>query len=98
MGFQKVLEPELLHVVRQCIRNISHDEKSLIFYINATTLDNYLYSHAVNTAIIAITLGKGLHYSVSALEDVGLSALLHHAGLFGILDLVPQKIELSEKY
>ncbi|MFH1379510.1 MAG: hypothetical protein ABII23_04455 [bacterium] len=91
------VDPLLLDIIAQCIQHISHKEKSLMLCIDTTTLDNYLYSHSVNTAIIAIALAKGLQYPASALEDVGLTALLHHAGLFGILELMPKKLTLTHK-
>jgi len=66
-----------------------------LFYEYAS--DNYLYSHMVNTTVMATEVGLGLGYNKSQLNDLGTAAFLHDIGMIKVENLQMQPRKLTEE-
>lgn len=58
--------------------------------------EKYLYSHMVNTAIMATEIGLGLGYNKSQLNELGLAASLHDVGMIKVEQFHMQQRKLTE--
>lgn len=59
------------------------------------TADNYLYSHNVNTAIVAMNCAMSLNYPKQDVISLGCAAFLHDIGIIDFLDIIRNERELS---
>lgn len=84
---------KLFDIVERLIKHSTAEKTNLFFFTEKTSMDNSLYTHSVNTAIFSIALGSKAGFSPLELQIVGLSALLHHVGLFGIMGLVQNEMD-----
>lgn len=59
--------------------------------------ENYLYSHMVNTTIMAAEVGLGMGYNKSQLNELGLASFLHDIGMIKVGKLEMQARRLTEQ-
>ena len=88
------------------IENVLSNERVLLSLVDIRSLDNYFYSHAVNVAVISLTLGIALKLSKRQLQHLCTGALLHDVGkvfiskeiLMKTDDLTPEENLMLEKH
>ncbi|MFP4521818.1 MAG: HD-GYP domain-containing protein [Fibrobacterota bacterium] len=81
-------------VVRLFVDTFMNDKHMLL---NLATIRNqeedYLFSHSVNTTLIAISIASSMGYSENQILEVGMGAILHDIGMLAI----PKTIRFKEK-
>jgi len=75
---------------------ISVDAELLRLFYEYTS-ENYVYSHMVNTTIMAAEVGLGLGYNKSQLNELGLASFLHDIGMINVEKLAMETRRLSEE-
>lgn len=61
-------------------------------------LDEYLYTHSINVALLAILIGRWMKYDKSILKELGLAGILHDIGkVFISEDILNKPGKLSEE-
>jgi len=60
-------------------------------------VEDYLYGHAVNVAILAIEIGIELGYERGRLVELGIASLVHDIGLVKYLDIINQNKILDKE-
>lgn len=94
------LKPINLVQIKQWISDIvdrlifTDAELPRLFY--EYTSEKYLYSHMVNTTIMAIEVGLGLGYNKIQLNELGLASFLHDIGMIKVGKLEMQARRLTE--
>ncbi|RJO64474.1 MAG: HD-GYP domain-containing protein [Candidatus Omnitrophota bacterium] len=78
---------------------LKENNKELLTYCVADfkNLEDYLYYHAVNVAIISIEIGIGVGYERSRLIELGIAGFVHDIGLVKYLDLAHKKEVLTKE-
>lgn len=71
---------QIKNVVEKMINDILKSKNILISLSEIRTVDEYTFSHSVDVAVLALILGKALHYSHKQLQKLGVGALLHDIG------------------
>ncbi|MDU2064205.1 MAG: HD-GYP domain-containing protein [Sporomusaceae bacterium] len=66
--------------VTNWIIQLADDPRSMMKLLDIGRKAGYMFSHAVNTAILSIMTGLALGYEEKQLNDLGLAALLHDVG------------------
>jgi HD-GYP domain-containing protein (c-di-GMP phosphodiesterase class II) len=75
-------EPELLGLMVSDLEGqIELSSNVLLNLSHIKVYDDYLYSHVVNVAMLALIIGKQLHLNPDELHDLGSAALLHDYGM-----------------
>jgi HD-GYP domain-containing protein (c-di-GMP phosphodiesterase class II) len=87
-------------VLQMIIDDLSEHKEALIMLTDINVMDNYLYNHSLNVAIISLSLGITHGYSKNDLFALGLGAILHDIGKTKIkMELLAQNRTLtSEEY
>jgi putative nucleotidyltransferase with HDIG domain len=67
-------------VVDELINNVTRHPGVMMTLSKLKAYDEYTFTHSVNVSLLAITLGKTLHYNRSDLKTLGLGALFHDIG------------------
>jgi len=62
------------------IENILNNKSVLLPLVDIRSLDNYVYSHSVNVAVISLVLGIALKLPKRQLQHLSTGALLHDVG------------------
>lgn len=70
----------IMNLVGEMIRSLPQDGDHLWNMASLRTRDHYTFEHSVNTAVIAMMVGRRLHYSERELRGLGLGAMLHDLG------------------
>jgi HD-GYP domain-containing protein (c-di-GMP phosphodiesterase class II) len=88
------------NVLQMIIDDLSEHKEALIMLTDINVMDNYLYNHSLNVAIIVLSLGITHGYSRNDLIALGLGAILHDVGKTKIsTELLTQKRALTaEEY
>jgi HD-GYP domain-containing protein (c-di-GMP phosphodiesterase class II) len=68
------------NVLQMIIDDLSEHEGALIMLTDINVMNNYLYNHSLNVAIITLSLGITNGYSRSDLFALGIGAILHDIG------------------
>lgn len=78
---------------------LKENNKELLKYCVADfkNLEDYLYYHAVNVAIISIEIGIGVGYERARLIELGIAGFVHDIGLVKYLDLAHKKEVLTKE-
>ncbi|HCJ66349.1 MAG TPA: hypothetical protein DHV62_03250, partial [Elusimicrobia bacterium] len=91
--------------VKKIVAKVLSTDTQIIFLVNKSTPDNYLYAHSVNVCILTIKLASRLSWSEDKLTLLGICALLHDVGMIRVLSLAnesdkltPQKYEEVKKH
>jgi len=88
---------QILDSVKKIVENISKNADELILYASYTTVDSYIYSHSVNTAIYTAFVASDLNFSSSDLEEITLCALLHDIGMARILNIISKSEKITQE-
>lgn len=67
-------------VVGEMIEQLGQNPDIMVHFIDIRRKQDYMFSHAVNTCILAVMTGMALGYNAQQLEDLGLAAMLHDIG------------------
>jgi HD-GYP domain-containing protein (c-di-GMP phosphodiesterase class II) len=79
------------NVLQMIIDDLSEHKEALIMLTDINVMNNYLYNHSLNVAIITLSLGITHGYSKNDLFALGLGAILHDIGKTKIqMDLLTQ--------
>jgi HD-GYP domain-containing protein (c-di-GMP phosphodiesterase class II) len=62
------------------IENVLNNKSVLLPLVDIRSMDNYLYSHSVNVAVISLVLGMALKLPKRQLQYLCIGALLHDVG------------------
>lgn len=80
------------------IENILDNKNVLVPLVDIRSMDNYVYSHSVNVAIISLVLGVALKLTKRQLQHLCIGALLHDVGKsFISREIILKKEELSSE-
>ncbi len=72
--------PKSKKVVNKFVDTIFSDAHAIESLIKITAYDYYTHTHSINVCVYALSLGSYLGMKAHALEDLGMSALLHDLG------------------
>lgn len=72
--------PKSKKVVNKFVDTIFSDTHAIESLIKITAYDYYTHTHSINVCVYALSLGSYLGMKAHALEDLGISALLHDLG------------------
>lgn len=72
--------PKSKKVVNKFVDTIFSDTHAIESLIKITAYDYYTHTHSINVCVYALSLGSFLGMKEHALEDLGMSALLHDLG------------------
>ncbi len=76
----KISIENVFDTAKDLVDVITSTEDLMINLVDLKHLDNYLYEHSVNTAILSIAVGIELNLSKDELYDLSVGALLHDIG------------------
>lgn len=62
------------------IEDILNREDIILALVDIRSINNYIYSHSVNVAVISLTIGIALKFSKKKLEALCIGALIHDIG------------------
>ena len=83
------------------IEDILKQKDILLALVDIRSMNNYMYSHAVNVAVISLTIGIAFQFPKKKLEALCIGALIHDIGKSllpkEILDKQERQFELTEK-
>jgi len=68
------------NVMEMIIEDLSAHKEALIMLTDVNVMNNYIYNHSLNVAIISVSLGISMGYSKKDLFALGLGAILHDIG------------------
>jgi HD-GYP domain-containing protein (c-di-GMP phosphodiesterase class II) len=88
---------QILDSTKKIVDGVFKNPDELILYASYTTVDNYIYSHSVNTAIYTAFVTLNLNFSPSDLEEITLCALLHDIGMAKILNVVSKSEKITQE-
>lgn len=99
VNYESVEIKKFIMHVEEIVNQLSLDNNKLIaLSLSETSIDgNYLAYHSVNVCVLSIQIGLGLGYSKPELVNLGVSALLHDAGITKYMHLVNQARKLTAK-
>ncbi|MDR2338686.1 MAG: HD domain-containing protein [Deltaproteobacteria bacterium] len=86
-------------VIEQLIDMLFEDETSCLCLSTVRDMDDQLYTHSVNVAILALCVGRRLGLSRTALEQLGLAGLFYDLGKAGELEPIaarPERLKGAE--
>jgi HD-GYP domain-containing protein (c-di-GMP phosphodiesterase class II) len=88
------------NVLQMIIDDLGEHKEALIMLTDINVMNNYLYNHSLNVAIISLSLGISHGYSKNELHALGLGAILHDIGKTKIqMELLTQNRTLTpEEY
>ncbi len=91
----KGIDPRKVKQIINCIVDdlLSHRE-ILIKLVDIRSVDDYLYFHSVNVAVLSSIVGIRLNYAQSKLQELMIGALMHDIGKTIIYDQTPDAINL----
>jgi len=92
--------------VEQVVQNAWHSDDRLLDLTNLPQQDEESFSHALNTCILSVSLGRSLGLTERQLHDLGTAALLHDIGKSALPEelihkegeLNPEEQELMERH
>jgi putative nucleotidyltransferase with HDIG domain len=67
-------------LVGTIVQTLMHDQDNLVHLMSAHNLDDSLYYHQINVAVLALLLGRQLELSEADMQLLGMAALLHDIG------------------
>lgn len=67
-------------IVSDLVDQLGHHPENMIHLLDIRRKEEYMFSHAVNTCILAVMTGIALGYDAKQLEELGLAAILHDIG------------------
>jgi HD-GYP domain-containing protein (c-di-GMP phosphodiesterase class II) len=88
---QRVGISKSVRLVQNMVNLLNDDESVLLSLSTLRIYDDYTYSHSVNVALLAMSIGKRIGLSNRALEKLGLCGLFHDLGKVSIPDDITKK-------
>ncbi len=83
-----IKDKKVLKTVSSIIEDLLEDDDTISQLMDIRSLDDYLFSHSVNSCILATLVGKKLNYNINTLKQLAMGTLLHDMGMVA----VPEKI------
>lgn len=68
------------NMVSDLISRLGQNPEDMIHLLDIRRKEEYIFSHAVNTCILAVMTGLALGYDAKQLDELGLAAMLHDIG------------------
>ena len=87
-GLTQAAMQDIKNVLTEAIESLKRNENALLIIGKLRQADEYTFTHCVNVAMLAVTLGRRFHLSDAALSDVALAGFFHDVGKL----LVPPEI------
>jgi HD-GYP domain-containing protein (c-di-GMP phosphodiesterase class II) len=81
------------NMAESLIENVLSNDSVLISLVDIRSMDNYVYSHSVNVAVISLTLGIALKLSKRQLHYLCIGSLLHDVGK----SFIPKEILMKKE-
>ncbi len=78
--FNPVIGKKVQKVITDMVDEILFYDDIVVNLIDIKSHDSYTYAHSVNVAVLALIMGKALHYTRERLIKLGIGALLHDVG------------------
>lgn len=88
---------EVNSIVEDTLNSLDKDMDIFLSIVKSKGEDNYLYSHALKSSMIALSIGKKLNYSDEKLKILGRASLLHDIGMFKIDESIIMKKTITTK-
>ncbi len=91
--------PLVSEIVNRIVDDLLSNKNIMINLTDLRSLDEYIFAHSVNVAVISIVIGKTLGYNQLQLRDLGIGAILHDIGKTEIpLEILnkPERLEEDE--
>ena len=67
-------------IVNDMIDQLGQKQENMVHFIDIRRKEDYMFSHAINTCVLAVMTGITLGYDAKQLEELGLAAMLHDVG------------------
>ena len=84
-------------VVQSMVDLILQEDSTLLGLTNLRSHDEYTYNHSVNVCILALAIGQRLGYTKKRLSELGMAALFHDLGKYGIpLEVLNKPTDFTE--
>ncbi|OPJ64965.1 HD-GYP domain-containing protein [Clostridium chromiireducens] len=81
------------NMAENLIENILSNRNILLSLVDIRSMDNYIYSHSVNVAVISLIIGITLKLPKKQLQHLCIGALLHDVGK----SFIPKEILMKEE-
>ncbi|WP_297420203.1 HD-GYP domain-containing protein [Clostridium sp.] len=81
------------NMAEDLIENVLNNNGVLLSLVDIRSMDNYVYSHSVNVAVISLVLGMTLKLPRRQLQSLCIGALLHDVGK----SFIPREILMKEE-
>lgn len=81
--------------LKAVLASIPEQGEDLLVLTHHGTSENYLISHCLNSAILAILMGVEMRLSGEDLEKLGIAALMHDAGMMKLFEKVNRPVKLT---
>ncbi len=88
---------EIIVKIDRLVDQIALAGDELMGMVVKSTPNNYLYGHSTNVCILAISVGLGLGYNKSRLNELGVSGFLHDVGMVKVMDIAKQPRRLTRE-
>ncbi len=87
-----IKEKKVLKTVTRIVEELLENKEVISQLADIRTRDDYLFSHSVNSCILATLVGRKMNYNTSSLKQLATGTLLHDLGMVA----VPEKILFKE--
>lgn len=85
-------------IAEEIVDDITSNNNVLLGLVDIKSIDNYVYQHSVNVAVIALSIGISMKFSKKDLLDLALGALVHDIGkAFVSRDIINKEGALTEE-
>ncbi|SDM34813.1 HD-GYP domain, c-di-GMP phosphodiesterase class II (or its inactivated variant) [Dendrosporobacter quercicolus] len=69
------------NIVSDMVAQLSRNPGNMLHLLDLRRKEEYMFSHAVNTCVLAVMAGLALGYERKQLDELGLAAMLHDIGM-----------------
>lgn len=88
----------ILYVANQLLDEILSKKEVMLNLVDIKSMNNYIFQHSINVAVISLIMGLKLNFHKFDLMDLCVGALLHDIGMIFVpKDIVNKKDELSSR-
>lgn len=107
IGLGKSIDTKaLLETCNNLIKTVKSDSELFSYLYKLSKIDDYIYAHSLNVALISNVFGKWLHYSQTQIDELTLAGLLHDIGKIKIdqdilnkpSKLTPEEFKIVQKH
>lgn len=82
------------NIVSNMVTQLSRNPGNMMHLLDLRRKEEYMFSHAVNTCVLAVMTGLALGYEREQLDELGLAAMLHDIGMTKL----PQQLAMQFPY